>query len=82
MKLIKTYLLGLFTVCLLLFNAQAALAEEIKDVEPGNAYIPEDTVLNLVLVDKLDSNVHKKGDRVKFTLKDDLAVENIVSLAA
>ena len=78
MKLIKTYLLGLFTVCLLLFNVHAALAEEIKDVEPGNAYIPEDTVLNLVLVDKLDSNVHKKGDRVKFTLKDDLAVENIV----
>ena len=68
----------LFTVCLLLFNAHAALAEEIKDVEPGNAYIPEDTVLNLVLVDKLDSNVHKKGDRVKFTLKDDLTVENIV----
>ena len=78
MKLIKTYLLGLFAVCILLFNAHAALAEEIKDVEPGNAYIPEDTVLNLVLVDKLDSNVHKKGDRVKFTLKDDLAVENIV----
>ena len=78
MKLIKTYLPVLFMVCLLLFNAHAALAEEIKDVEPGNAYIPEDTVLNLVLVDKLDSNVHKKGDRVKFTLKDDLAVENIV----
>ena len=78
MKQIKFYLLGLFTACLLLFNAHAALAEEIKDVEPGNAYIPEDTVLNLVLVDKLDSNVHKKGDRVKFTLKDDLAVENIV----
>ena len=78
MKLIKTYLPVLFTVCLLLFNAHSALAEEIKDVEPGNAYIPEDTILNLVLVDKLDSNVHKKGDRVKFTLKDDLTVENIV----
>lgn len=37
MKLIKTYLPVLFTVCLLLFNAHAALAEEIKDVEPGNA---------------------------------------------
>lgn len=61
MKLIKTYLPVLFTVCLLFFNAHAALAEEIKDVEPGNAYIPEDTVLNLVLVDKLDSNVHKKA---------------------
>ena len=36
MKLIKTYLPVLFTVCLLLFNAHAALAEEIKDVEPGN----------------------------------------------
>lgn len=78
MKLIKIYLLGLLTVCLLLFNAQAALAEEIDGVEPGNAYIPEDTVLNLVLLQKLDSNVNKKGDTVNFELKDDLAVENIV----
>lgn len=78
MKLIRIYLLGLLTVCLLLFNAQAALAEEIDGVEPGNAYIPEDTVLNLVLLQKLDSNVNKKGDTVNFELKDDLAVENIV----
>lgn len=78
MKLIKIYLLGLLTVCLLIFNAQAALAEEIDGVEPGNAYIPEDTVLNLVLLQKLDSNVNKKGDTVNFELKDDLAVENIV----
>ncbi|PWM79742.1 MAG: hypothetical protein DBY32_02475 [Phascolarctobacterium sp.] len=78
MKLIKIYLLGLLTACLLLFNAQAALAEEIDGVEPGNAYIPEDTVLNLVLLQKLDSNVNKKGDTVNFELKDDLAVENIV----
>ena len=78
MKLIKIYLLGLLTVCLLLFNVQAALAEEIDGVEPGNAYIPEDTVLNLVLLQKLDSNVNKKGDTVNFELKDDLAVENIV----
>lgn len=78
MKLIKTYLLGLLTACLLLFSAQAALAEEIEGVESGNAYIPEDTVLNLVLLQKLDSNVNKKGDTVEFELKDDLAVENIV----
>lgn len=78
MKLIKIYLLGLLTACLLLFNVQAALAEEIDGVEPGNAYIPEDTVLNLVLLQKLDSNVNKKGDTVNFELKDDLAVENIV----
>lgn len=78
MKLIKIYLLGLLTVCLLIFNVQAALAEEIDGVEPGNAYIPEDTVLNLVLLQKLDSNVNKKGDTVNFELKDDLAVENIV----
>lgn len=80
MKLLKTYLLGIFTICLLLFNVQSALAEEIEGVEPGNAYIPEDTVINLVLLDKLDSNVNKKGDTVNFELKDDLAVENIVIL--
>ena len=80
MKLLKTCLLGIFTVCLLLFGTQSALAEEIEGVEPGNAYIPEDTVINLVLLDKLDSNVNKKGDTVNFELKDDLAVENIVIL--
>lgn len=78
MKKIKNYLLGFIALCLLLFNAQGVLAEEIDGVEPGNAYIPENTVINLVLLDHLDSNVNKKGDRVNFELKDDLAVENIV----
>lgn len=64
----------------LMLNITAALAEEIDGVEDGNAYIPEDTVINLILLDKLDSNVNKKGDTVNFKLKDDLTVENIVIL--
>ncbi len=75
----KGFLVRLAVFCMLLcFNASAVLAEEIEGVEPGNAYIPEDTVINLILLDKLDSNVNKKGDDVAFKLKDDLAVENIV----
>lgn len=64
----------------LMLNITAALAEEIDGVEDGNAYIPEDTVINLILLDKLDSNINKKGDTVNFELKDDLTVENIVIL--
>ena len=71
-------LLCTIAVMLLVIVSASAWAEEVKDVEPGHAYIPEDTVLNLVLQDALDSNVNKKGDAVNFTLKDDLAVDNIV----
>ena len=75
----KKFLSVLAVVCLmLLVLSSAAFADEIEDVEAGNAYIPEDTVINLILLDKLDSNVNKKGDTVNFELKDDLAVENIV----
>lgn len=75
----KKFLSLLAVVCLmLLVLSSAAFADEIEDVEAGNAYIPEDTVINLILLDKLDSNVNKKGDTVNFELKDDLAVENIV----
>lgn len=75
-------LLKVLTVICLLFvvGAASAFAEEIEGVEPGNAYIPEDTVIDLVLLDKLDSNVNQKGDKVKFELKEDLTVENIVVL--
>lgn len=71
-------LLCTIAVMLLVLVSASAWAEEVKNVEPGHAYIPEDTVLNLVLQDALDSNVNKKGDAVNFTLKDDLAVDNIV----
>ena len=75
----KKFLSVLAVVCLMLLAlSSAAFADEIEDVEAGNAYIPEDTVINLILLDKLDSNVNKKGDTVNFELKDDLAVENIV----
>lgn len=75
----KKFLSVLAVVCLmLLILSSSAFADEIEDVEAGNAYIPEDTVINLILLDKLDSNVNKKGDTVNFELKDDLAVENIV----
>lgn len=74
----KKILCSLALICLVMFNAVSALAEEIDGVEPGNAYIPENTVINLVLLDKLDSNINQKGDRVNFELKDDLTVENIV----
>lgn len=75
----KKFFSVLAVVCLmLLVLSSAAFADEIEDVEAGNAYIPEDTVINLILLDKLDSNVNKKGDTVNFELKDDLAVENIV----
>ena len=75
----KKFLSVLAVVCLMfLALSSAAFADEIEDVEAGNAYIPEDTVINLILLDKLDSNVNKKGDTVNFELKDDLAVENIV----
>ena len=60
----KKFLSVLAVVCLMLLTlSSAAFADEIEDVEAGNAYIPEDTVINLILLDKL---------------KDDLAVENIV----
>ena len=75
----KKFLSVLAVVCLMLLAfSSAAFADEIEDVEAGNAYIPEDTVINLILLDKLDSNVNKKGDTVNFELKDDLAAENIV----
>lgn len=75
----KKFLSVLAVVCLMfLALSSAAFADEIEDVEAGNAYIPEDTVINLILLDKLDSNVNKKGDTVNFELKDDLTVENIV----
>lgn len=64
---------------MLLLTAPAAVAaEEDGGVKPGNAYIPEDTVINLILLDELDSNVNKKGDIVRFEMQDDLTVENIV----
>ena len=67
----KKFLSLLAVVCLmLLVLSSAAFADEIEDVEAGNAYIPEDTVINLILLDKLDSNVNKKGDTVNFELKD------------
>lgn len=57
----KKFLSVLAVVCLMLFAlSSAAFADEIEDVEAGNAYIPEDTVINLILLDKLDSNVNKK----------------------
>lgn len=78
MKKLLCSMIVMFLV--LMLNITAALAEEIDGVEDGNAYIPEDTVINLILLDKLDSNVNKKGDTVNFKLKDDLTVENIVIL--
>lgn len=78
MKKLLCSMIVMFLV--LMLNITAALAEEIDGVEDGNAYIPEDTVINLILLDKLDSNINKKGDTVNFELKDDLTVENIVIL--
>ena len=67
----KKFLSVLAVVCLmLLVLSSAAFADEIEDVEAGNAYIPEDTVINLILLDKLDSNVNKKGDTVKVMVGD------------
>lgn len=78
MKKLLCSMIVMFLV--LMLNITAALAEEIDGVEDGNVYIPEDTVINLILLDKLDSNINKKGDTVNFELKDDLTVENIVIL--
>ncbi len=78
MKKLLCSMIVMFLV--LVLNITAALAEEIDGVEDGNAYIPEDTVINLILLDKLDSNINKKGDTINFELKDDLTVENIVIL--
>lgn len=44
----KKFLSVLAVVCLMLLAlSSAAFADEIEDVEAGNAYIPEDTVINL-----------------------------------
>ena len=51
---------------MLLALSSAAFADEIEDVEAGNAYIPEDTVINLILLDKLDSNVYSGRYGYKF----------------
>ena len=75
----KKFLSVLAVVCLMLLAlSSAAFADEIEDVEAGNAYIPEDMVINLILLDKIDRNVNKKGDKVNFELKDEFEVENIV----
>ncbi len=74
----KKILYGIVFMLLMLLPQAAVMAEEIEGVQPGNAYIPEDTVINLVLLDALDSNVNKKGDNVRFELQNDLTAENIV----
>ena len=48
----KKFLSVLAVVCLMLLAfSSAAFADEIEDVEAGNAYIQEDTILKLILLD-------------------------------
>ncbi len=66
--------------CLLMINSFSveASAKSVDDVKSGNAYIAEDTVMKLKVLDSLDSNVNKKYDLVNAVLVEDLVVDNVV----
>lgn len=64
----------LLLAALLCVNLSTALAAEAKT---GSVVIPEGTVLQLMLLDALDSNVNDEGDAVSFELQNDVIANNI-----
>lgn len=56
----------------------SACHAETAPVLQDNAYIPKDTVLNLVLLDPLDSRTNHVNDTVHLRLSEDLTVDNVV----
>lgn len=76
--MLKKVLLSTFlTISLILFNfSEPTYAEKIDNVQPGNAYLAEDSILSFKLLDKLDSNTAKKFDTIRFVLVKDITVKN------
>lgn len=76
--MLKKILLSTFlTISLILFNfSELSYAENIDNVQPGNAYLTEDSILSFKLLDKLDSNTAKKFDTIRFVLVKDITVKN------
>lgn len=76
--MMKKFFLSIFlTISLILLNfSELSYAEKIDNVQPGNAYLAEDSILSFKLLDKLDSNTAKKFDTIRFVLVKDITVKN------
>ena len=73
----KFFLFIFLTISLILLNfSEPTYAEKIDNVQPGNAYLAEDSILSFKLLDKLDSNTAKKFDTIRFILVKDITIKN------
>lgn len=66
---VSFFILNLHSVC---------LAKGIDNVQPGNAYLAENSVLSFKLLNELDSDTTKKHDTVQFAVLKDITVKNTV----